>query len=140
MYSNIKKVGSFITTLFFFVSPLFVFAGNCPSDPGSAGGNCPPPVNTIDIKIENPLKGGIDTIPGFLGLVINNIVLPIGGIVAVLYIIYAGFLMVTARGNEAKLKDAKAALLYAAIGTAILLGAWVISQVIGNTICSIASC
>ncbi len=66
--------------------------------------------------------------------IINDIILPIGGVLAVIAFIYSGFLYVTAQGNETKLKTAHTALLYTAIGTAVLLGAWVISQVIESTI------
>jgi hypothetical protein len=65
---------------------------------------------------------------------VNNILIPIGGVVAVLMIMYAGFLYVTAGGNEAKIKTAHQALTWAVIGAAILLGAWVISQAIQGTI------
>jgi hypothetical protein len=47
---------------------------------------------------------------------------------------YAGFLFVKARGNEKDLQTAKDALLYALIGGAILLGAYVIAQAIQGTI------
>ena len=49
-------------------------------------------------------------------------------------IMYAGFLYVTARGNSSKIEKAHNALLWAVIGAAILLGAWVISQAISSTI------
>ncbi|KKT95852.1 MAG: hypothetical protein UW97_C0021G0004 [Parcubacteria group bacterium GW2011_GWA2_45_15] len=54
--------------------------------------------------------------------------------VAVLAFVYAGFLYVTAQGNESKLKTAHKALLYTSVGTAVLLGSWVIAKVIENTI------
>ena len=66
--------------------------------------------------------------------VIRDVVNPRGGVVAVFFIVYSGFLFVTARGSEDKLKTAKRALLYSVIGTAILLGAWVIAEVIASTI------
>jgi hypothetical protein len=49
-------------------------------------------------------------------------------------IMYAGFKYVTARGDSTKIKEATTALTYAAIGAAVLLGAWVISQAIQGTI------
>ena len=74
------------------------------------------------------------TLFDLLEIVINEIVMPIGGMLAVLAFIYSGFLYVTAQGNESQLKTAHAALLYTAIGTAVLLGAWTIANVIENTI------
>ncbi|MFH1472843.1 MAG: pilin [bacterium] len=93
--------------------------------------NLPP--SKANIKLENPFRGG-DNIFDFLKSVLNDILMPLAGVLAVLAFIYSGFLYVTAQGNETKLQTANRALLYTAIGTAILLGAWVISQVISNTI------
>lgn len=90
----------------------------------------------ITIQLTNPFKcdGDNCTLYGLLRTIINNILLPIGGVIAVIAFIYSGFKFVMARGNETALKDAKRNLLYVAIGTAILLGAWVIANVIENTV------
>jgi len=58
----------------------------------------------------------------------------IGGILAVFFIIYSGFLFVTAGANDTKLTNAKKALLYAVIGTAILVGARGLSLIICSTV------
>jgi len=58
----------------------------------------------------------------------------IGIPIAALFIIYSGLLFVTARGNEKQLETAKASFTWAIIGTAILLGAWVIASAIEATI------
>ncbi|MEK7461776.1 MAG: hypothetical protein AAB586_01765 [Patescibacteria group bacterium] len=87
----------------------------------------------LAVELPNPFRGG-SSLFDLLRTIINDILLPIGGVLAVLSFIYSGFLYVTAQGNEAKLKTAHRALLYTAIGTAVLLGSWVISQVIKNTI------
>ena len=81
----------------------------------------------------SPLKdiGGIDTLVKAL---IDKIILPIGASVAALFIIYSGFLYVKAQGKPEKIKEAREALTTALIGTAIILGAWVIAQLIGGTI------
>ncbi len=95
-----------------------------------------PASSPVTLSIPNPLKGS-NTLYGFISDVINGVVIPIGGVLAVLYIIYSGFLMVTARGNEDQIKKGRDAFTHAAIGTAILLGAWVIATVIENTIKSL---
>jgi len=87
-----------------------------------------------DITIPNPLNSSISSIPALIRTIIDSILLPIGGVIAVLMIMYAGFLYVTARGNSSKIEKAHNALLWAVIGAAILLGAWVISQAISSTI------
>ncbi len=89
--------------------------------------------STGSTKISNPFSGG-DTLFALLRTIINDILMPIGGVLAVLAFIYSGFLYVTAQGNETKIKTAHTALLYTAIGTAVLLGSWVLATVICNTI------
>lgn len=54
--------------------------------------------------------------------------------IIVFFIVWAGFLYVTATGNPEKIKKAHNALLYALIGGLIVLGANVILAVITNTI------
>lgn len=80
----------------------------------------------------NPL-GSISSFSDFVSAILK-IVVSIGVPIAVLAIIFSGFLFVTAQGNEEKLKTAKSAFLWSVIGTAILLGAWAISQAIDTTI------
>jgi hypothetical protein len=52
----------------------------------------------------------------------------------VFFIILAGFNYVMARGNATKVETANRALLYAVIGGVIILGAYVILEVISGTI------
>lgn len=91
------------------------------------------PGPTLKVTIENPLRGS-NTLFSLLKNIINEIVLPIGGVLAVLAFIYSGFLYVVAQGNETKLKTAHKALLYTSIGTAVLLGSWVLANLICSTI------
>lgn len=81
--------------------------------------------------IENPLK--VNTISELIAAVLDLIV-RIGTPLLVLAFVYVGFLFVAARGNEDGLTKAKSAFLYTAIGAALVLGAFVISEVIQNTI------
>lgn len=87
----------------------------------------------VNVKIENPFKFG-DNLYDVMKAVVNDIILPIGGVLCVLAFIFAGFKYVTAGGDKNKITDASKALLYAAIGTALLLGAWTIANVIDVTI------
>lgn len=135
----IKSLAFFFAFIFF---PAVLFAqsgGNGPSTQGSGGtGPAASNPNPISITIPNPLgSNGSGTIWDFMNKIINNIVLPLGGVLAVLYIMYAGFLMVTAQGDEGKIKTARGAFFNAAVGTGILLGAWVIANVVATTICSL---
>lgn len=122
---------------FVLILPIFVLGQDGSTN---TGGNTQGSTNTgaqtgnisYNIKIDNPFK--TNTIEGFIKIVVNDILIPIGAVVAVAMIIYSGFLFVTASGNETQISKAKDALLYAVIGSAILLGAWVISEAIQGTI------
>ena len=101
------------------------------------GVNNPPAVSgqpTYKITIPNPLKSNVNSLPALIQVLIDAVVIPIGSIIAVLMIMYAGFMFVTSGGNEAKVKKARDALLNAAIGAAILLGAKGLSLIIEKTV------
>ena len=90
------------------------------------------PGNTDPSKgIVNPLKFG--TLGEFVKAIVT-VARDIGMLVAVLGIVYAGFLKVTARGDEEKLKKSNKAFLWAVMGTAVLLGAWLIATAIQGTV------
>ena len=136
MNKNIKLFSFSLPVVIFFVIliPLFSFA-QMPTQPPT--GMPTQPASQPTINIGNPFKctPGTDcTLSGLISAIINKILLPIGGLVAAVMIIYAGFLYVTAGGNETQIKKAHDALLYAVIGAAILLGAWVISEAIREII------
>lgn len=96
-------------------------------------GTATPPGGTATAPgtLPNPIKAA--TLQDFADSVLA-VVSNIGGILAVFFIIYAGFLFVTAGGNEEKRKSAKSALLYAVIGTAILIGARALSLIVCSTV------
>ncbi len=52
----------------------------------------------------------------------------------VFMIIYAGFKYVMGQGNPAEIANANRALLYAVIGGVLILGAWIILEVIQGTV------
>jgi TrbC/VIRB2 family. len=95
----------------------------------------------VSVTIPNPFNcggaGGDCNLITFINVVVDKVVLPIGGIVAVLAFIWSGFMFVTAQGDEKKIGDARNALWYTAIGTAILLGARVLTAVLENTLKSV---
>lgn len=111
------------TLVFFFLSilvPFFVSA----QLPGEGGGETNP--------LTNPLGENTD-IYSFLETLVD-LVVQIGFYVALVAIIYSGFLFVTAQGNESKLEKAKNALTYSLIGTAILMSAWVFAIAIKGAV------
>ena len=84
-----------------------------------------------DLGIDNPLEFG--TLGEFVKALVTT-ARDIGILVAVVGIVYAGFLKVTAMGDEEKLKKANKSFLWAVIGTAIMLGAWLIAFSIQGTV------
>lgn len=56
-----------------------------------------------------------------------------------LYLLYAGFMFVTAKGDPTKLKKAKDALLWGLIGAALILCGEVLAAGIGDTVKSVFS-
>jgi len=121
---------------------LVVALGVSAANSGSTGGNSGNTGNestSITGKLENPFSGAGNSLIDLFNAIINKILLPVGSIIAVVAFIWTGFLFVTAQGNETKLDTAKRALLYVAIGTALLLGASMLAKVITNTVKSLES-
>lgn len=121
--------------MIFILIPILTFAqssANGGSSSSASGGGSDAQTVKMQFEIPNPFKQ--DSIEGFIKTVVNEILMPIGAAVAGLMVMYAGFIYVTARGSETQIKRAHEALLYAVIGAAILLGAWVISNAISATI------
>ena len=96
--------------------PVLVFADSC------SGTSC---------TLQNPLK--VTSICGLLQTLLAAL-LAIGTPVAILFFIYAGFRFVTARGNAEQLGAAKTNLRHVVIGIALFIGAWVLGQIIANTL------
>jgi type IV secretory pathway VirB2 component (pilin) len=82
------------------------------------------------ITFENPL--GQTSIRDLLEKILDFLT-QLGAVVAVIFVVYAGFRLVFARGNEAELTKAKQTLVWALVGAAIVLGAFMLAEVINNT-------
>jgi len=82
-------------------------------------------------ELKNPLKS--QSIEEFL-LKIIDVLLVFALPIIVLYIMYAGYLFVTAQGDSGQISTARSALLWAVVGGVIVLGARVIVAVIQGTI------
>lgn len=141
MIKIISKSLVFFLSLLILISPIFVLAqtptgGGAPTQTPTGGGA---PTQTVkySINIKNPFKS--NNVKDLLTTIVNDILIPIGSVIATVMVIYAGFLFVTARGNATQIETAKKALLYAVIGAAILLGAWVIINAIDATITKLKS-
>jgi hypothetical protein len=62
--------------------------------------------------------------------VVTMIALPI----IALFMVYAGFKYVLARGNSEKIRDAHTNFLYVVIGAGLILGAWIFAKLIEGTV------
>jgi hypothetical protein len=82
-------------------------------------------------ELKNPIK--YDTISQFLTATLDALVV-IAFPFIVLAVVYAGFLFVSAQGNEEKLKTAKRVFVWVIVGSLIILGASLLSNVIGGTV------
>jgi hypothetical protein len=124
MLSVISKYSFVFIFIFALMMPLVFVRG---ADPVS-------PTTGVSVSgIKNPLSSDMDTIPKFIEAIIH-IVLIVGIPILVLAVIYAGFLYVKAQGNPSELEVAHRTLLYTVIGGALLLGAFVIANAIGQTV------
>ena len=81
--------------------------------------------------LKNPISANnfTDLLVALLSIVVQ-VAIP----VATVFIIYSGFLFVSAGGEEKKLTAAKDTLFWTVIGTAIILGAKIIVTVVSGTI------
>lgn len=85
-------------------------------------------------SIQNPLAA--TSITGLFQSIIE-IIMVFAIPVIVFFIVYAGFLYVTARGDTGQIQKAHQALLYAVIGGVIIIGANVLIDVVAGTVNSI---
>jgi len=87
--------------------------------------------SNLSVKLVNPIN--TSNFQDFLAKVLH-IAFLIGVPVVALFIIYSGFLFVTAAGSPDKLKAAKKTFIGTVIGAAILLGAEVLSNALVETV------
>lgn len=80
-------------------------------------------------QITNPLKA--ENIPELIQNIatfVRNIGLPI----AIIFIVYSGFLFVSAKGNEKRLESAKETFKWSVVGAALIVGADFLATAIVN--------
>jgi hypothetical protein len=76
-------------------------------------------------------------LPDVVGRVIN-VVLGFIGILLLIYILYAGFLWMTAGGEDAKVKTATAMIKNAIIGLLIIIAAFAITNFVLGSLLNVA--
>ena len=90
----------------------------------------------LQATLENPI-GSCDMSLQDLVVKLLAVVAELGAVVCIFFIIYSGFLFIKAQGNEGELTKAKSIFMWSVIGTAVLLGASVIAELIQGTIMSV---
>ncbi len=164
MKKLLYSLGACVAMVVLSCAPLYVFAeqppsGEPPADTGAIGNSSAPtdgavgnpsaptggsvgnPSKRLNINdnqspeggfiLKNPLSVG--TICGLIQKLVN-VFLAIGIPIAVLFLVWAGFMFVIARGDPKALIKAKENFTYVIIGIAVFLGAWLMGQIIANTI------
>ncbi|MEX0910306.1 MAG: hypothetical protein WDZ73_00945 [Candidatus Paceibacterota bacterium] len=85
-------------------------------------------------KVQNPL--GVETLGEFVEVILQALV-QLGVPVVALGIIYSGFLFVKAQGKPEDIKTAREAFFWTIVGAAIVLGAFVILNLIQSTVATL---
>ncbi len=139
MNHMLSRVRVLILTVFFGVSlmlgSLTVLAADGSVTGGYDGSVTGPsaPVSTCsngNCSLTNPFTAS--DFPTLIGKLLD-VVIKVGGILAFFFIIYAGFMFVTAGGDEGKIKTARTTFVSVIIGTAIVLGSKAILELLTNT-------
>jgi len=120
MKNTIKSTSQYIlwmSVAFLFVKTPIAYAAGC----GGSGGG-----------LRNPLTN-ICSFEDFVALLLQAVI-NIGLPIAVLFIVYSGFLFVTAQGNVTKIDEAKKTFFYTVIGVSIFLGSWALALIVKSTI------
>ncbi len=84
-----------------------------------------------NVELSNPLG---ESNPKVIIVRILRYSLGLIGVVALVMIIYGGFLMLTSGGNADTVKKAKSTIVWAAAGVAVVLGSWQILRFIFETV------
>ncbi|MBI2637212.1 MAG: Ig-like domain-containing protein, partial [Parcubacteria group bacterium] len=113
-----------LAAAFLFVSPPVSFAQTAGDSTQNFGLSSE--FSEVAVQSDRDLKSTITTIV--------NITLGFLGIVAVVIILYAGYLWMTASGNEERIARAKSILRNAVIGLVIIMSSWAIAAFVINRI------
>lgn len=84
-------------------------------------------------QFDSPLSSDFDSIPRFIAGALRILVIVALPIIS-LFVVYSGFLFLSAQGNSGKLGDAKRNFMYVIVGAILILGAWIIATLIGGTV------
>lgn len=94
---------------------------------------------TLNLTIQNPLKGGVTSLSDIISLIIDNLIMPIGSAIIVISIIWNGFNFIRHSDNPNEIKRIRESFLWILVGAGILLGAKGISLAIKGTFSQLLS-
>ena len=123
-------VSLFATAMFGLSSPVFAQPATTPTTCGQS----PTDPLGLDCAAATGLKAND---PRIIASRLINVVLGLLGMIATVLIIYAGFLWMTAGGNEENATKAKSIIYGAVIGLIIILSAWSISAYVINNLTNV---
>lgn len=106
-------------------------SNNSTTNPSTSNTNTPS-LPLFNPPLGNGTAGGSDLKTIFLNVL--DVAQTIMIMLTTLYLIFAGFMFVTAKGDPGKLKKARDALLWGLIGAALILCAEVLAYGIGDTV------
>jgi hypothetical protein len=135
MYNkNMKKNIQKIIIYALIILPSFLLAQVPPAVTPTTVMPTTPTANRFIIKppIGNGTDGGTDLRTIFMNVL--DIAQTIMIMIATLYLLYSGFMFVTAKGDPGKIKTAQNALLWGLVGAALILTAEVLALGIGDTV------
>jgi hypothetical protein len=120
--------------------------GGSGTNPGATSGGTTPNSGSCGDGMES-VNGVCVPVSGFSGLagaknwqelakMVINILLTVSGVIAVLFIIYGGFLYITSAGNEEQVEKGRKALVNSIIGLVVIILSYVLVNVITKLITS----
>jgi hypothetical protein len=124
MKNIFNKIVIYIIIVMVLVVPCFTFAFTDTPDDGTSG------------TLKNPLKA--DSFQALITAILD-LMIKLGTPILALFFVYAGFMFVTAQGDQKKLETAKEMFFWGVIGAALILGASVIMTFLNETITGITA-
>lgn len=88
----------------------------------------------LNATLDNPL--GNKSLTALIADLLK-LVAQLGAVICVFFIIYSGFLFIKAQGDPGELKTAKSVFMWSVVGTAVLLGASVVANIVTGTVNSV---
>lgn len=92
------------------------------------------PDNQYFIEIPGSGSFAANSFGAIIMFIISNILLPLVGIISVLFLIIGGFQYVTSRGNEEQAETAKKTLANAIIGLIVVVLSYIIVTIVINAL------